>query len=264
MSITKLDDYIASVKQVIAFQRSGARTTIANDWFQTLDLAGQPGAGTLAGGVAAGTKPTDATSGYPTITNFAGGAIGYLTRVAFAGTALLRIGLFDRLMLAGTYGANATTTITATYGDRLPGNVSGSGGDATGIQLWLECVTAGTLGTITITYTNSAGTGSRTTAITPAALTVGRNIQFTLQAGDTGVQSVQSVQVASYTSGTYNLSVLRPLWTNRVPLANFADVHDFTRTGMPQVFDSSALLVMVNTDSTSLGITEMSLEIASN
>lgn len=116
-----------------------------------------------------------------------------------------------------------------------------------------------------MTYTNQAGTAARTTGtVVTVAGTVGRCIQLPLQAGDTGVQKIESVIASVATVGTFNIMVLRQLWNGRVRIANDGDVHDMLKTGLPVVFATSALYVLTNTDSTSSGTPEMSIQVASN
>ena len=49
MAITTLDGLIAASKQLITWVKTATRTSIAAMWFSVFDLAGNPGAGTLAG-----------------------------------------------------------------------------------------------------------------------------------------------------------------------------------------------------------------------
>ena len=87
-------------------------------------------------------------------------------------------------------------------------------------------------------------------------------MQVPLQAGDAGVQAITNVAGTVATAGTFNVLVLRPLWSGRCRTANDGDVHDFTKTGMPQVFADSALFLAVAADSTSTGIPEIELVVA--
>lgn len=264
MAIASLDNYIASAKQRATLMKTGTRTTVATFPFSVFDLAGQPGAGALAiGNTANGLVPTDATSGYPVINAFGGAATGYLTKVEFASTVACWLDIYDRVFAAGAYAFNANTTLASqpSYSGRIPG------ADYTGTQLWVEQVTAGTLvQNVNVTYTNQAGTGSRTTGATAvpggAAATVGRCWQLPLQAGDSGVQSIQTVVGTVASAGTFNVMVLRPLWSGRVQIANGGDVHNMLRTGMPVLFDTSALYMLVAPDSTSTGVVETMIEIA--
>ncbi len=261
MAITTNDGYVAAAKQRVAWGKFTTRTAVAAQWFSLFDVAGQPGAGTLnVGNTANGLVPTDATAGYPVITAFGGGATGYLSGVEFGSSVACRIGIFDRVFVAGAYAFNANTTLASqpSYSGRVPGS------DYSGLELWLEQVTAGTgVQGVNVTYTNEAGTGSRTTGTFATGTNIlGRCWQLPLQAGDSGVQSIQTIVGSTATVGTFNISVLRPLWFGRVRIANDGDNHDYLRTGLPQVFADSALYVMVAPDSTATGVPELAIEIA--
>jgi hypothetical protein len=86
-------------------------------------------------------------------------------------------------------------------------------------------------------------------------------LQLPLQAGDTGVQKIESVTSTVSTAGTFNVLVMRRLWEGRCRLANDGDTHDFLKTGMPQIFVDSALFLQVVADGTSTGIPEVQIEI---
>lgn len=264
MTIASLDNYIASAKQKITLCKTAARTTIANAWFSLFELAGNPGAGTLAGtSTTAGVVPDDTTAGFPGVNAFGGSALGYLSRIEFANTVPCRFSVYDLLWKAGAYAFNASATVTAppSYSGRLPNT------DYSGLEIWIECVTAftGNL-SVAVTYTNQAGTTAHTTGTfaSGSALTVGRMMQLPLAAGDTGVQKIESVTATVASAGTFNVYVMRPLWSGRIPVANGGDVHDMLRTGLPRVYDTSALLFIINADSTSSGVPELELEIANN
>lgn len=49
MAITSFDGFIAANKQYLSIAKTTARTTVATGWFNLFELAGNPGAGTLAG-----------------------------------------------------------------------------------------------------------------------------------------------------------------------------------------------------------------------
>jgi len=262
MAFTKLDDYIAAAKQRVQWGKTATRTTVAATWFSLFDIAGNPGGGTLAGSsTAAGVVPSDATAGYPVIDAFGGINLGYLSRVEFGSTVACRFTIFDRLFLAGAYAFNANTTLASqpSYASRLPLTSYG------GLQIWVEMVTAATGNqAVAVTYTNELGVTARSTGAVGigAAPTVGRCWQLPLQAGDAGVQKIESVVGSVASAGTFNVMVLRPLWSGRVRLANDGDVHDMFKTGLRQIFSDSALYVLVNADSTSSGIPEMAIEVA--
>lgn len=263
MTIATLDGYIAAAKQQINVVKTAARTTIAAAWFSLFELAGNPGGGVLAGtSTAAGVVPDDTTAGCPLINAFGGAATGYISTVDFGSSVACRMQICDMLFKAGAYAFNAATALAAqpSYSARVPG-----GTDFTGTQIWIEAVTAftGNL-SVAVTYTNQAGTAARTTGTfaTGTALTLGRMMQLPLAAGDTGVQKIESVTGTVATAGTFNVLVLRPLWTGRVRIANDGDIHGLDKTGLPQVFATSALILMVAADSTSSGVPELQIELA--
>ena len=262
MAIASLDQYIAAAKQRVTYMKTGARTTVAAFPFSLFDLAGNPGAGSLSpGNTAAGIVPTDATAGHPVITVFGASALGYITKVEFANTVACWFDLYDRLFVAGAYAFNAATTLAAqpSYAARVPN------ADYNGLQIWVEQVTGATGNqAVSVNYTNQAGATGHTTGATGigAAPTVGRTWQLPLQAGDSGVQKIESVTGSVASAGTFNVMVLRPLWSGRVQIANGGDVHELLRTGMPQVYDTSALFVQLAADATASGIPEIQIEIA--
>lgn len=260
MTISSFDGFIASAKQHLSLLKTNNRSSVAASWFSVFDLAGNPGAGTLAGSsTTAGIVPTDATAGCPPIDDFGVGAVGYLAQVDFGSSVACRLRLFDMVFKAGAYAFNANTALSAqpSYASRMPG---GSYGDT---QLWLEAITVftGNL-TITVTYTNQAGTPGRTAYLsTGTALTIGRMMQIPLQAGDSGIQTITNVTGTVATAGTFNVLVLRPLWSGRCRTANDGDTHDLTKTGMPILFADSALFLAVASDSTATGVPELEMVI---
>ena len=265
MAIATGDAYIASAKQIVPFTKTASTTTIATTRFSVFDKAGNPGAGTLALTTAlTGSVEASGTAGYPSLTTFGGGATGYLSRVAFASSVVGRIELWDRLFgINVSLAALATTTLSGagSYLGRVPGGTS-----AVGTRLFAEFTTAAAAAsTITVTYTNQAGTAARTTGASASVsgFTVNRLLELPLQAGDSGVNSIQTVVVGGTAgAGAVNIIVLRPLWTGRINIANGADIHGPDKTGMPVVFATSALYLTTIADSTSSGVPDLNIEIA--
>jgi hypothetical protein len=251
MAITTLDGWIAASKQKCLWQKTATRTTIANAWFSMFELAGDPGAGTLAGSnTANGVVPTNATAGYPIINAFGGAATGYLGRVHCSNTiAGTRIQLFDKVFSAGAYAFNAATTLASqpSYSGRMP-----SGPDYNGTEIWIEAVTAftGNL-SVAVTYTNQSGTAARTTGTfaTGTALTVGRMMQLPLQSGDSGIQKIESVTGTVATVGTFNVYVMRQLSNVYIGNAGESKTQNMLDTGLPVVFATSAFFPIIMTTS---------------
>lgn len=257
MAITSLDNWIASGKQQLTLFKQAARTTLAAMPYSVFELAGQPGAGVLAGtSTTAGVVPDDTTAGFPAINSFSGGATGYLSNVSYSNTVISDIYLYDMLWKGGAYSFNSNVTLSAqpSYSGRVPG-----GTDFSNTEIWIEAVTAFTGNmSIAVTYTNQSGVAARTTGTvaTGIAPALGRMIRLPLQAGDTGVQKIESVVASVATVGTFNVLVLRRLDKGRIGGAGGVDNRDLSQIGMPQVFDTSALFIAVQADSTSSGVPE--------
>jgi hypothetical protein len=267
MAITTGDGVIAAAKQEVTIVKTQTATTVAAQWHTTFDRAGNPGAGTLnVGNTANGLVPTDVTAGFPLINAFGGGATGYLAAVDYASTVASRIQLYDRLFHVGSISmtALATTTLAAqpSFASRVPG-----GTDFGGLEIWLEfnITVSATATTVAVGYTNQAGTAGRTTGATASlsGFITGRVVKLPLQAGDSGVQQINSVTVGGTvaSAGTVNVIVARRLWSGRVRLAGDGDIHGIDKTVMPVVFADSALALIVAPDSTSSGVPEVYLDI---
>lgn len=263
MPIVSLDDYISAKKQIQVYYKSATATTIAAVMGYTLfDLAGSPGAGTLAiGNTANGVVHTSATAGYPLLNAFDVGAKGYLSKVEFSAPVAMRLALYDRLFAAGAYNFNADVTLASqpSYASRVP-----NGNDFNGLELWVETVTAFT-GTpsFQINYLDQDGAAGDTGVIAaPAALTLRRCFQMPLASGDTGIQRVDRVRCTVASAGTFNVMVLRPLWAGRIMIANHGDIHDLLRTGLVEIFSTSALYVLCAADGTSSSTPCIHFEVA--
>lgn len=271
MAITTGDGYIGAAKQMVPYVKTAAVTTVQATRYTVAQAAGNPGALTLLGAATpSGGVPTDATAGYPVINAFGGGATGYLTRVHYACSIACNIELWDKVYAVGITTAQLGTLQTLTlssqpsYSTRVPG-----GTDYTGLRIFVEITTtmAASATTINVTYTNESGTTGRTVAATTGSLSgfvAGRWVELPLQAGDEGVQKIESVIIGGATnaSGALNVIVARRLWRGRVPIANGSDVHGIDKTGMVQVFADSAIVMTVTPDSTSTGIPDVEMEVS--
>jgi hypothetical protein len=213
-----------------------------------MGLASNNSTGTLAGtSTTTGVVPTSATAGCPTIESFNGG-VGYLTDLEFSNAVLSKLKLFDMLWKGGAYAFNANTSgnTPTSFASRVP-----DGTDFTGTEIWLEQATAGTGNqNVNVTYINQAGTSGRSTGTVATGVnSPGQLFRLPLQAGDKGVQGVTGVVGSTATAGTFNILVLRPLWTGSVEVANAGYVHGIDKTLMPVIYDTSALFLAVSPSS---------------
>lgn len=246
MAITSWDQFVSTTPDRVPYAKTAARTTVAGSWFSMFDLAGGPGAGTLAiGNTANGLVPTDATAGYPILANYGVGNTGYFARAMISNTVNSRVRFYDRLNAAGAYAFNAATTLASqpSYSGRLL-----SGPNYSGLELWAEQVTAATgIQSVTVTYTNQSGTTGRTTGAVSqgTAGTVGRLWQLPYQAGDSGIQKIESVTGTVATVGTFNVMVLRPLFDAWVSTANEGRFYGVDTTNSLRVFEDMAVWCMI-------------------
>ena len=258
MTIASLDNYIGSVKQFLTWFKTASRTAVAVIPFSVFDQTGSPGAGTLAvGNTANGIVPTDAIAGYPVIEPF--NVAGYLGSIDFAWTVAGRLFLYDCLFSAGAYVFNADVSLSSqpSFSARVPGT------DYRGLELWLEAVTAFTGNqTIQINYLDQDGNAGDTGAIaTGIAPIVGRMLRLPLAAGDNGLSKLVRVRSSISTVGTFNVHIMRPLWSGRVKIANDGDKYSFARNGLKPIYSDSALRVICQPDSTATGLPQVYLEL---
>ena len=164
--------------------------------------------GSAPGAVAA---PTSATTGAIPFTNPGGGRELHFMGWEGGFNQQEVVILYDRLLHIS--GLSGTSTSAQTVGGTLTRNTTGEGN-----QIWVEIYgqIGATATTITASYTNTAGTSGRTTQAVAIGGTnnreVTRVIPLTLQAGDTGVQSIQSVTCTAGTDvGLFTLVLVKPL-----------------------------------------------------
>lgn len=260
MTILSVNDYLAAGKEELLITKTATRTSVAAVPFSVFDLAGQPGAGTLAGSsTAAGVVPTDATAGCPLIAAFAGGAEGIISSIDYSSSVACTISVYDLLFKAGAYAFNANTALAGqpSFTGRIPT-------DDVATELWIEAVT-GFTGTpsFAISYENESAAAKATGTISAgAALTLGRMFRMPLQAGDRGVTKITNVTGSVATVGTFNVLVMRRLARMRVPVAGFADTYDLIRCKRKRVYADSAIVLVVAADSTSTGLPDVAIQVA--
>ncbi len=255
MAITDLSSLINASKtgQFLSLAKNGARTTIANLPFSAFDLAGNPGAGTLAAGNTVNViVPTDAGAGYPTIRNFTPSNNGYIGLARVNNSVTCNIALYDRLFVCGAYAFNANTNLASqpSFASRVPST------DYTGLELWVETVTAATGNQAwSVGYTNENGTAGRVTGAQGigAAPTVGRCWRLNLQTGDQGIQRIDNVTGSVGTAGTANIMILRKLFETTISVANAIVTLRFDDLLLPQIYENSALYPIITPVSTAIG-----------
>jgi hypothetical protein len=264
MAIGTADGWFAAARQKILLQKTSSATAVAANPLSLWGIAGNPGAGTMsAGNTANGVVFTDATAGSPLIRAFGGGATGYLAALRYRNSVIGGGVLYDRLFGVGAITLTAgTTTLTAqpAYTSRLPG-----GNDYGNLEILLEFTTVNNAAatTVAVTYTNEAGTTGRSTGASGSLLSfaVNRVVAMPLQAGDKGVQKIESVIVTTTGTGAINVIVARRLAAFDIRIINGLDAQGWDLVNAPQVWEDSCLWLVGQPDSTATGVPTLDLDI---
>lgn len=215
----------------------------AGTWHSMWKLSGFPAAGANPGSLA-GVIPDGTTTGAFPVTYS-----GSTYVLSFANTNVINNGtliLYDRLWHNSTM--SGTVTVDTTLGS-VPAltRPDANGAD---VEMWGTIYTAiGSTGaTLTVKYTNQAGTtGQTATYVHPAnAESVGQMFPIQLQAGDTGVRVPTSYSWSGTTGtvGDFGIILLRRLCSisfNTLPDTFFMDTF---KCGMPLVYTNACLAFM--------------------
>lgn len=176
--------------------------------------------------------------------------------------SVIRSGLlwvYDRLSHQG--GLNATvTTVGATT--NLPTAALTRYTTGAGVWIMVEIYTqiGTTATTITCTYTNDAGTGGRVTPLTDIGGTarreVNRGLILPLQAGDTGVRSIESYTLTATTgtAGAFGFTLMKPLaFYPLCGIEQSTTLGLFNCANLPVVEDGACLQMIVFTPNVGTG-----------
>ncbi len=265
MAITTLDGVVAGMRPPQHFAKAVSATLVAGRPASLWSLAGSPGAGAFnatLNGVVLSSSSALVAGQIPHWDPASGNS--YLARLSAAATQAGRLLLLDRLWHNGGFTITSTSAqnITSpTWPSRCPTSGTDDTPATTGLGVLLAVEVSGGTGagtpTITISYTNEAGTAGRTATniiATVASSAIGATYFIALQAGDLGVQSVQSLTLsATWTSGTINLVAYRLLADLDLPGAFIPNSIDAVTGGMPRIYDGTVpwLVFIPNTTTAS-------------
>lgn len=267
MAITTLDAVIAGMRPGVQIAKAVTPTLVAGRPASLWSLGGTPGAGSFNGtlaGVALDSSSSLVSGQIPRYNPGSGNA--YLARLQAAATQGGTLMLLDRLWHNGGFTITLNTAQTVNSA-AFPARDDNGLTDGTGILLALEMSVAGGAAspTITISYTNQAGTAGRTaTNINPTqnSPAIGATYLIGLQAGDTGVRSVQTLTLsASWLSGTMNLVAYRQLASLEVPNGLTSNAIDAVTGGLPRLYNGTVpWLVFVPNTTTATIVTGQYIE----
>lgn len=238
MAITTVDDIVAgltgcqSVDYLKVMTAAKAAGAFQSSWL----AAGNPGAGSAAPAYTAGSGYTcsRATAGAMRYTNAS--VQNWVARLAASCTQPGTLILYDRLWSCSGMGFAAGTYTVTTPGS-LPARITDDGVD---VEAWVEqFVAAGAAsGTLTLNYLN-ANTGASKSGVISAVVSApvaGQLQPIPVAAGDTGVRQVTSaVTSATWTSGSFGITLMKPVL--RVPVlgVGIGQVLDWAGTGLQKL-----------------------------
>jgi hypothetical protein len=273
MAITTFDQYVGAYKQHIQLAKTNTITTVAGRESSLLDRAGFPTAAALSPTQTTnGVVPTDATTGFPTIATFQGSNKGYLSRMEAYSNVACTLFLFDLLFWAGgtVIPTSGTTTVALTsqpdFSGRLPFDGGGVNPAWNETELWLHSNVAWSnhAHTASVDYTDQDNNGAANTGnVSTQNRPINSMMRMPWASGDYGTRKLEGYKLNGIASaaGQVTAMVLRRLWAGRLQ-ANQYMVFGPDLTGMPQMFDTSALFIACNTDSTTSPTPNLILEIA--
>lgn len=259
MAITTEAGMIAGAKPTERWWKPGqaAANLFANKYQSLFYQAGNPAAAVApspgVNGAAlttyAGQLPfTNPASGNSYLSNFS-------AQTNVGGCTVL---LCDRLW--HNSGLNLTiSTLQTITPVAIPARDKGGSTNGAGVLVGLEWSTAGQNGTpdpqtITLTYTNSAGTGSRTAVGTSAfvqAEVVSSFYSFPLATGDLGVRSIEGYQQAgTWTSGVVHLVLYRVLASVSVRHLAAERAVNHLQSGFPRLYNDSVPFIIIQPSAT--------------
>ena len=258
MAITTLDGALAGMKPPTFFAKNASGTLVAGRPFTPNYLAGIPGAmAANSAGLAglaltsyAGQIPIPAASGNTHLARFSG--------VSSAQGGVLM--LCDRLW--HNSGLDRTSAVAQTINSAAwPARDANGTTNGDQVFIGIEISTAMGTGTPTISYsyTNSAGTPSKTGAnidAVAASSAAGTFFRLGLAAGDSGVRSIQNITFSATwgTAGVMALVAYRVLATLELGAAGLPNAVDALTSGMPRLYDNTVpfLIYVPQTTTTSL------------
>jgi len=196
---------------------------------------GMPGGGAIP---TTGAIPTRTTQGALPYTAAGGGREKFALTVGLTSSVAGVFTLYDRLFHIGGLSGTVTTAQTVQGSTPTPALTRNTGGVGNVVFVEIYTLIGNTAQTITMTYTNQAGTTGR---ISTAVAIGGSNnreatrvIMLPLQGADTGVRAVESVTLSgsTATAGEFGVIIARPFPLLPVATAGMAVIRDWT-TGLP-------------------------------
>lgn len=249
MAITTLDGIIAGMRPPEDFLKVGATMEAAGVHHSYFYTSGRPGAAVAPSPGMAGAALTTYSGQIPFVNPGSGNS--YLARLAASASSACALLLVDRLWHNSGIAVTTTTaqTINSVAWPARDRDASTNGENVlVGIEVSTATTNAGAVTNTTMSYTNQAGTATRTGTIGsfPATAVAGTFVPFQLNAGDTGVRSIQTITLGtSYGGGTIHLVAYRILARLELPVANTGNAQDAVACGFPRLYDNTVPQLLI-------------------
>lgn len=243
MAITTLDDLIAGLLPMEDVYKAAFTAKVAGIQHSSVYIPGRPGAMAACTAGLAGEALTTYAGQVPFPATVSGENIHLARLEAGQSGGIGAVTLVDRLWQDSGFtvtstGAQTVSSVAFPARDNA-GTINGAG---VMIALEVSTVLGSGTPTLTVSYTNSAGTSGRTGTIlvSNTTSTAGSWYVMSLQAGDVGVKSVETVtQSATMTSGAYSLVAYRSIAMIPAPAPNLHMDRDGISLGLPRLYNSS-------------------------
>lgn len=174
--------------------------------------------------------------------------------------------IHDRLMHMGGLSGTVTTAQTVNLdinANLASDNLDARKGDAnfSDVQWWMEWYTdtGGTAVTATVGVTyNDGTTGTLSVALAAtrrASLMIPLNGFIPAAAAGKYIRDIDTVQLSATTgsAGSFGFTATRPRMTMPLPLANKMETFDWAALGLPEIFNSSCLMILQVASTTTTG-----------
>jgi hypothetical protein len=262
MAITTIDGVIAGVQPPIHFVKTTGTMEAAGVLHSLFYTAGMPGPAVAPTSALAGDALTTYAGQLP-MPSFANNT--HLMKFAAQTTINGTLYLCDRLWHNATIDETLTTGQTIDSAAWPARDMNGSTNGA-GVLIGIEVSTATTNGSAvtntTLTYTNSGGTNTRTATMPattpgagfPATAVAGTFAPFSLQAGDVGVRSIQTLTLGtSYGGGEIHLVAYRVIAQLASTQGHTPGYLDFVQCGFPRMYDNTVPFLLWQASATTTG-----------
>jgi hypothetical protein len=263
MAITTLDGVRAGLMPPVDFFKAQSAGEAAGVPYSTFYTAGLPEAAAAPSPGLSGTALTSYAGQIPFQNPVSGNAYlarydGFMLALASSNVMVQNI-LLDRLWHNSgidVTNTGAQTITSATWPARDRNGSTNGDGVFVGIEVSTATTNGSPVTTITMSYTNSAGTSGRTGTIAsfPATAVAGTFVLFQLDAGDIGVRSVESITLGTTLSaGAIHLVAVRPICDLPQKAGGEIILQDAFACGFPRLYDNTVPFIAQASSSTNVG-----------